>query len=154
MLRTVCGLVCGLAVATPASAAAHQPYPVLVERDGLRVYAPARPGQWGRCPSAPQVVRARDLRAAGQAVLLAIPRLYARDAETDVRGATARTARLGGAVWTRAGLAHMTCGAAVAGRTIAVAVGFPRVNWSASLSSAVFFVSRVRNGWIIWHQAH
>jgi hypothetical protein len=58
------------------------------------------------------------------------------------------------AVWTRWGLAKSTCGAAIVPRTFAVAVGFPRVNWSASLSSSTFFASRIRDGWIFWHQAH
>jgi hypothetical protein len=156
MLRSVWPLVvivCGLAFAAPA-AAAPQPYPVLVERDGLRVYGPVRSGTWGRCPRAAQPVRDRDLRVAARAALLAVPRLYRNDKQIDVRGATARSARLGTAVWTRWGLARSTCGRRAEARTIAVGVGFPRVNWSASLSSATFFVSRVRDGWVIWHQAH
>jgi hypothetical protein len=54
----------------------------------------------------------------------------------------------------RAGLARSTCGRRVAARTLAVHVGFPHVSGSASLSSATFFVARVREGWVLWHQAH
>ena len=143
---------CALVLAAPA-AGARQPYPVLVQRDGLRVYAPAKSGTWGRCPRTAQPVRDRDLPTAARATLLAVPLLYRNDRGVDVRDATARAARLG-VVWTRSGLARATCGARVAARTIAVNVRFPRVTWSASLSSAVFFVSRVPDGWVIWHQAH
>lgn len=131
-----------------------QPYPVLVEQAGTRVYARAEGRSWGLCPRGALAVRARDLDGARKAVLLAVPRLYRQEKLVDVRGARARAARLGAAEWTRGGLARSTCGAEVARRTIAVAVGFPRVTWSASLSSATFFVSRVADGWVIWHQAH
>lgn len=152
MIFAVAAIVAVLAPAAPASGT--QPYPVLVERDGLRVYA-RTPGQpWGRCPRGAMTVRKSDLAVASRAVLLAVPRLYARERYMDVRDATARAARLGSAVWTRAGLARSTCGTHVAQRTIAVGVTFPRINWSASLSGAVFFVTRVRDSWIIWHQAH
>lgn len=131
-----------------------QPYPVLVERADVRIYARAEGQPWGRCPHRVLPVRTRDLVGARRAVLLAIPRLYRNEKLVDVRGARARAARLGAGVWTRAGLARSACGTAVARRTIAVGVGFPRVTWSASLSSATFFVSRVADGWVIWHQAH
>ncbi len=165
MIVIVLALVLGTGTASDASAptaasdaSALQPYPLLIERAGLRVYAPGRRQQWGLCPRGVKTVQRSDLRVASRAVLLAIPRLYAlRDTSTprlDVRDATARADRLSTAVWTRAGLALSTCGLRIAERTIAVGVGFPRVNWSASLSSATFFVSRVGDGWIIWHQAH
>lgn len=140
-----------LAVGTPA--AGTQPYPVLVERAGSRVYAPAAGQAWGRCPRQAQPLRHRDLMGASRATLLAIPRLYARDA-LDHRGARARAARLGTAEWTRSGLARSSCGSRVAARTLAVGVGFPRITFSASMSSATYFVSRVPDGWVIWHQAH
>lgn len=140
-----------------ASAVAAPPYPLLVEREGIRVYAPA-PGQgWGRCPRGALTIAARGLRTAERAVLLAVPRLYARQRgkpEIDVRGARARALRIGADVSTRPGLARSTCGARIARRSLAVHVGFPRVNWSASLSSATYFVARVREGWVIWDQAH
>ena len=135
-----------LALATVAFGAgngAPQPYPVLVERAGVRVYARAEGLPWGRCPRGALPVRTRDLHGARRAVLLAVPPLYRDERPVDVRGAWARAARLGAAEWTRSGLARSTCGAEVARRTTAVAVRFPRVTWSASLSSATFFVSRV-----------
>jgi hypothetical protein len=133
-----------------------QPYPLLVERAALRVYAPGPRQPWGRCPRGTQTIVGRsDLRAAARAVLLAVPPLNARQRPPlDVRGATAHASRLGPMVWTRSGLARSTCGWMIASRTIAVGVRFPRVTWSASMSSATFFVSRVGDGWIIWHQAH
>lgn len=148
------------AVLVPSAAAgsgASQPYPVLVEQPGLRVYAPGLGEPWGRCPRGARALGTSDLRSAGRVALVGVTRLYARDTSTpriDVRGASARAARLGTSVWTRAGLARTTCSAQIARRTIAVGVRFPRVNWSASLSSATFFVSRVGDGWIIWHRAH
>lgn len=142
------------AIALGAGDGGPQPYPVLVERGGVRVYARADGQPWGRCPRGSLPVRTRDLNVARKAVLLAVPRLYRQEKLVDVRGARARAARLGAAEWTRAGLARSTCGTEVARRTIAVGVGFPRVTWSASVSSATFFVSRVADGWVIWHQAH
>jgi hypothetical protein len=143
-----------LAPSASTSGSSTQPYPLLLERDGLRVYARQAGQPWGRCPRGARTLRQADLAVASRAVLLAVPRFYAREKQMDVRDARARAARLGSAVWTRAGLARSTCGSRTAGRTVAVAVAFPHVNWSASLSSAVFFVSRVGDGWIIWHQAH
>lgn len=145
------------AIAAGTTGAATQPYPVLVEKPGARVYAPAAGQPWGRCPKGAQPVRRQDLDAARRAVLLAVPRLYGRgpiDNRLDVRGARARAARLGTADWTRGGLARSSCGSRVAVRTVAVGVGFPRITSSASMSSATFFVSRVSDGWIVWHQAH
>jgi hypothetical protein len=144
-----------LGLAVPAAAA--PPYPLLVERDGLRVYGPTDGQRWGRCPGGALPVRAVELRIAERAVLLAVPRLYARQGSRpriEVRDARARALRIGADVSTRAGLARATCGRTIAGRSLAVHVGFPHVTWSASLSSATFFVARVRDGWVLWHQAH
>jgi hypothetical protein len=153
-VRALAVLGLGLVLAAPAAAAS--PYPLLAERDGLRVYAPAKGQQWGRCPRAALPLNTRDLGTAERAALLAVPLLYARypTPGLDVRGATARSERMGSSVNTRPGLARSTCGNRIAARTVVVHVGFPRVNWSASMSSATFFVAHVREGWILWHQAH
>jgi hypothetical protein len=141
---------------TAADAAPGQPYPVLVEREGLRVFGPTAGSQWGRCPKGALPLRRSHLETAERAALLLVSALAKRGwyDGIDTRGARARAARLRTAVWTRWGLAKSTCGSAIVPRTLAVAVGFPRVNWSASLSSSTFFASRVGRGWIFWHQAH
>jgi hypothetical protein len=153
-VRTLAAVVVALAVSAPAAAA--PPYPLLAERDGIRVYGPA-PGQaWGRCPRA-QPTRVHELPTAERAVLLAVPRLYSRErgpVRTDIRDATARAVRIGASVSTRAGPARATCGRRISALSLAVHVGFPHVDWSASMSSATFFVARVREGWVLWHQAH
>jgi hypothetical protein len=157
-MRVCVGLVAltTLALATTAAAGREQPYPLLVKEGGVRVFGPASPGQWGRCPNGVLPLRPSDRGAAARAGVLLVRELTAGGwyREVDTRGASAHAARLRSAVWTRWGLAKSTCGAAIVPRTFAVAVGFPRVNWSASLSSSTFFASRIREGWIFWHQAH
>jgi hypothetical protein len=138
------------------AAVKEQPYPLLVDRGGLRIFGPGAGQGWSRCPRGALPLRARDLRTAERAALHLV-QVFVRQGRyrgRDTRGANARAARLGSGVWTRSGLAKSTCGRAIVPRTAAVGVGFPRVTWSASLSSATFFVSRVREGWIVWHQAH
>jgi hypothetical protein len=145
-------MICGAATA----AGGEQPYPLLAEKGTLRVFGPQQGVAFGKCPHGVLPLRPSDRSTAARAALLLVRELRARGwyRGIDTRGATARAARLRSAVWTRSGLARSTCGAAIVPRTFAVAVGFPRVNWSASLSSSTFFVSRTREGWIFWHQAH
>jgi hypothetical protein len=141
---------------TSAAAPQKQPYPLLVDRGTLRVFGPGAEQPWGRCPRGALPLGRADLRKAEHVALqlVAVFKRQGRYREIDTSGAHARAARLGSAVWTRWGLAKTTCGAAIVSRTLAVGVGYPRVNWSASLSSSTFFVSRIRAGWIFWHQPH
>jgi hypothetical protein len=148
--------VAGAVLVTSAPAAREQPYPLLVDRGGLRVFGPSAGEPWGRCPRGALPLREPDLRTAERAALRLVSVFVrqGRNRGIDTRGAQARAARLRSAVWTRWGLAKSTCGRAIVPRTAAVAVGYPEMNWNASLSSSTSFVSRVPEGWIFWHQAH
>jgi hypothetical protein len=70
----------------------------------------------------------------------------------DVRGADARAALAPSTV--RGGYARMTCGRLVWRRTAVVFVRLPRMGWSASLSSPVFYAGRTSRGWVVWFQIH
>jgi hypothetical protein len=145
-----------LALPGIALAADSSPYPLLVERGSLRVYAPAPGQRWGFCPRRALALEPRHLAAARRAVLAALPKLYRRYRGTprlDIRGARAR-AGLARSGWPRNRDALETCGRRVWRRTAVVDVVFPRVTFSASLSQASFYVSRVRGGWVVWHQVH
>jgi hypothetical protein len=56
------------------------------------------------------------------------------------------------------GYVRSVCPAGIAKRVIArtadVSVGYPHVNWSASLSYSVFLVARTRHGLVGWAQMH
>jgi hypothetical protein len=56
------------------------------------------------------------------------------------------------------GYLRMACPRGVAVKVIArtadVAVGYPHVDWSASLSSSVFLVARTPRGLVAWAQMH
>jgi hypothetical protein len=56
------------------------------------------------------------------------------------------------------GYVRSVCSAKIAkrviGRTADVSVGYPRVNWSASLSSSLFLVVRTPHGLVGWAQMH
>jgi hypothetical protein len=56
------------------------------------------------------------------------------------------------------GFVRTACPKSVSRRVIAgtadVAVGYPHVNWSASLSSSVYLVSRTPHGFVAWAQMH
>ncbi|MGH2921504.1 MAG: hypothetical protein ACRDKU_05500 [Gaiellaceae bacterium] len=142
-------IACGLILAVPAAATSYR---LLVERDGLRVYGPASPYAGGTCPRGALAVSRADVRTARGAVLLAVPKLYSG------RGRGYRVVRSTGAglapVYPRTRGAK-ECGKRIFRRTIVVDVVFPQIaRWSASLSQATFLVSRLREGWVIWYQAH
>jgi hypothetical protein len=146
--------VCALLVAPSASAASYR---LIVERDGLRVYGPASEQAWGTCPRGALEVSPADVRKAQHAVLVAVPTLYAV-----LRRGTPRLYRIvrsTGAglapVYGRGAAQRKHCGERIFRRTIVVDVVFPWIaRRSASLSQATFFVSRLRDGWVIWSQAH
>lgn len=123
-------------------------YPLVAERGSLKVYAPG-PGQpWGWCPEEPLSLDQADLRQAEQAVLLTVHESSNKSEGFDPRGATARAA-LGSEVGVFT-YARKRCGDVVVERTSVVDVSFPKMSWSASLSSATFYVSREERGWVVW----
>jgi hypothetical protein len=146
-----------LVASATAFAAGGSPYPLLVERGSVRIHAPAPGQRWGLCPREALALAPRQLAVARRAVLLGVPSLYRRlyrgTPRIDTRGARARAGLARGG-WPRHRDALQSCGRRVWRRTAVVDVVFPRVTFSASLSQASFYVSRVRGGWVIWHQVH
>ena len=119
--------------------------------------SPERPRVTNRCPARPLPLRPADLpalRRAGLAVaqhgVMQVPGQRA----IDYRGAHA-TARIG-TFYTR--YVRQRCpgrqAATLIARTADVAVSYPRITWSASLSSSVFLVARTAQGYVAWAQMH
>jgi hypothetical protein len=115
-----------------------------------------RPRVTNRCPADALPLRPSDLPALRRFGLALAPHGVQRMAgrEIDYRGAHA-TARFP-TFYTR--YVRSACPAAVVRRVIArtadVSVGYPRVDWSASLSSSTFLVARTPGGLVGWAQMH
>lgn len=72
---------------------------------------------------------------------------------TDIRGAG--VVRVALATQTvRGGYARIKCGPGTQRRTAVAFVQLPAMAPSASLSSAVFYASRIAHGWVVWFQIH
>ena len=111
-----------------------------------------------RCPLGALPLRPADLAALRRFGLIVAPRgvehLKGLSHPIDFRDARA-TAKIG-TFYTRYVQLHCPRGVAarVIARTADVAVGFPHVNWSASLSSSVFLVARTPSGLVAWARMH
>jgi hypothetical protein len=117
----------------------------------------AQPRVTNRCPTDALPLRRSDLPALRRFGLALAPhgverlpggrRIDYRDARAKARFPTFYT-----------GYVRSVCPARLATRVIArtadVSVGYPRVNWSASLSSSVFLVARTPRGLVGWAQMH
>jgi hypothetical protein len=107
----------------------------------------------GNCPTHALPLSARDLPSATAATLRFVAGPWARaNPEMDVRGASGRAGLAPRNV--RGGYARIKCGRTVWRRTAVVFVRLPRMGWSASLSSPVFYASRTSRGWLVWFQIH
>ena len=108
------------------------------------------PPTFGPCPRGLLPVARTDVPAATEAVLRFVRRVYSELAPAlDVEGA--RVTSAGPAVGNVLGYtARVRCGRAVQGRTIVVAVRFPRVRAGDPAGAAAFYVSRTRAGWLVW----
>jgi hypothetical protein len=127
-----------------AAPAARPPYPLLVNRDGFRVYGPpARPNT--PCPHL-LALPPNYVTTGRRAVVLAMPPFAARLRENGrdpvvsvVRHAFSPIA--GG------------CGRAAWRRSFVAFVQLPHVD-GASLSQHTFFVGRIQSGWVLWAMIH
>lgn len=112
------------------------------------------PTWFGRCPADAQPLAPADIPRARTTVMWFVRRVLTEIApETNVRGA--RTARITLATETvRGGYAKIRCGARTQRRTAVAFVQLPAMAPSASLTSAVFYLSRTPRGWLVWFQIH
>jgi hypothetical protein len=129
-----------LVMSAVAALASPPPYPLLVNRDGLRIYGPPRRPHVP-CPHL-LALPPHSLATARRVVAVAMPMFEARLKENGrdpvvsvMRHAFSRTA--GG------------CGLAAWRRSVVAFVRLPNV-CCASLSQHSFFVGRIRSGWVLW----
>jgi len=129
-----------LAMSAVAAMASQPPYPLLVNRDGLRVYGPpTRPNV--PCPHL-LALPPHYLATARRAVALAMPPFEARLREN---GRDPIVSILRHAFGPIAG----GCGREAWRRSFVAFVRLPHV-CCASLSQHSFFVGRIRSGWVLW----
>jgi hypothetical protein len=103
------------------------------------------------CPAALPLTAA-DLPAAERYVLRWLETHYQEDPAV-LEGARATSSL--GAEMPRGGAARTACGVEVFRRTAEVDVVLPRLERvSASLSQLSYFVSRTREGWVVWQRIH
>ena len=115
-----------------------------------------RPRVTNRCPVDALPLRRADLPALRRLALALAPHGVQKAGRQtiDYRDAKAK------ASWPTfyTGYVRSTCPARVVKRVIArtadVAVGYPHVNWSASLSYSVFLIARTPRGFVGWAQMH
>lgn len=141
MLRVMIGVLIVSAIVAAAARASGSPYPLLVDRDGFRVYGPPTRSTVP-CPRA-LALPPHALRAARRAVALAMPpfearfKLNGRDPVVSVLPALRiRIRPYGGCrqVWRR---------------SIVASVRLPHID-SAGMSAHMFAVTRIRAGWVLW----
>jgi hypothetical protein len=116
----------------------------------------AKPRVTNRCPVDALPLRNSDLPALRRfGVALAPHGVHRMGSQTaDYRQAEAKA----GFPTFYTGFVRSACPPDVAKRVIArtadVSVGYPRINWSASLSSSTFLVARTPHGLVGWAQMH
>ena len=113
----------------------------------------AREAQAGgrmRCPTSVVPLAVRDLPVAKAAVLRFVTGRWSPENGIDARAASARAVLARASV--RGTLARAKCGMRTWQGTAVVFVHLPKLAWSASLSSAVFYASRVGGRWTVWFQ--
>ena len=109
-----------------------------------------------RCPANALLLRPADLPALRRFALKLAPHGVEKAGfrSIDYRDATARA----GYPTFYTGFVRSACRASLVKRVIArtadVVVGYPHVNWSASLSYSVFLIVRVPDGFVGWAQMH
>jgi hypothetical protein len=136
--------VVAFAMAAVAAMASRPPYPLLVHRDGFRVYGPpTRPHV--PCPHL-LALPPNYLASARRAVALAMPPFEARLKEN---GRDPIVSVMRHAFSPIAG----GCGVAAWRRSVVAFVRLPHV-CCASLSQHSFFVGRIRAGWVLWAEIH
>ena len=135
-----------MAKATPSATAESDHFRLLAQRGVFKVYGPKR--VWGLCPPNPLPLTRDDLHDAERAVIMASESRKMMGKGFDPRGARAR-ADLGSEVGV-IGYARKSCGEGTVARTAVVNIHFPKMEPSASLSSATFYVSRQQRGWMLW----
>ena len=129
-------------------------FALLAEKNGLRVYAPKRGTDCGRlCPPESKGLDESDLEEAAKALRLGVDELY-----RDVRGKPKQDLSdpeiSVGVAGKHEGYARRSCGPGILPQTAVGLVSFPHVEGSASLSYAVFYISRSTKGWYLWAQTH
>ena len=144
MIRFTAVALVVFAMSAVAALASRPPYPLLVNRDGLRVYGPpTRPNV--PCPHL-LALPPRFATTGRRAVALAMPPFAAqlkengRDPIVSVRR-HAFSPIAGG------------CGRTAWRRSFVAFVQLPHV-CCASLSQHTFFVGRIRSGWVLWAMIH
>jgi hypothetical protein len=115
-----------------------------------------RPRVTNRCPADAQPLRPSDLPALRRFGLALAPHGVDQVGSQTIDYRDARAKASFPTFYTR--YVRSVCPAAVATRVIArtadVSVSYPRVNWSASLSSSTFLVARTPSGLVGWAQMH
>jgi hypothetical protein len=115
-----------------------------------------QPRVTNRCPTDALPLRRSDLPALRRLGLALAPRGVERVGARRIDYRDARAKAGFPTFYTR--YVRTVCPAGVATRVIArtgdVTVGYPRVNWSASLSYSVFLVARTPRGLVGWAQMH
>jgi hypothetical protein len=109
-----------------------------------------------RCPTDALPLRQSDLPALRRFGLALAPHGVRRAGSRTIDYRNARAKAVFPTFYTR--YVRSFCPSAVAKRVIArtadVAVAYPRVNWSASLSYSIFLVARTPDGFVGWAQMH
>jgi len=127
-------------------------YPLLFSRGGLNVYAPGKGQPFGWCPRGALSVSADDIEAARRLMPVAAHVFVKKN----LAPRQFRKAKVGGAGVGPRGVfipQRKACGIETARRTVVLGVTFPKVaEWSASMGSATFYLSREDRGWVIWDQ--
>lgn len=142
------------AIPSPTPSEEGDGFALLAEKDGLRVYAPERGTDWGRlCPSAPKEFDGADLEEAVNALSLAVDELY-RDVKTRPKFDFSDPEISVGIAGKHDGYVRRSCGPEILPKTAVGLVSFPHVEGSASLSYAIFSLSRSEKGWYLWAQVH
>lgn len=147
LIRSLMIASAGVVLVAAPALPANSPYPLLVNKPGLRVYGPPLranvpcPSLFSLSHDAPGIAR--------KAVSLSMRpfelrlKLDGRDASVSVRPAT------------RSGFSPAAggCGRATWRRSLVAFVVLPHIR-SASMSQHTFAVGRTRSGWVLWAWIH
>jgi hypothetical protein len=142
IVRSATLLLVAVAISAVSALASGPPYPLLVNRNGLRVYGPpTRPNVCPRLLSLPP----HALPKVRRAVALAMPPFEAH-LKLNGRDPIVRTVPAN-----RSGFSPVAggCGQTTWRRSVVAFVRLPHV-CCASLSQHTFAVGRLRSGWVLW----
>lgn len=124
--------------------------------DAAAIVDRIRPRVTNRCPLDALPLRRTDLPALRRLALALAPHGVQKAGTQSIDYRDAKAKASFPTFYT--GYVRTACPARVAKRVIArtadVSVGYPHVNWSASLSYSVFLIARTPHGFVGWAQMH